>query len=249
MRQVLGTALPGIDASKVNDDDHLSMRTYGWRANDDSTGPGESDGSPGVDHVDCHSGRRRPAPSNSLATSAPSWLNIATPIHGPDAEHREAELRLDTHEGLLAPRDGQPAVKVRDADASELIRRVVAEADDERMPPAKSGPRLKPEQIDILRRWIAQGADWQSHWSFEPVKRPPLPAVRDAAWPRNPVDHFILARLEPEGLKPNAEADKRTLGRHSRLGFNRPAATQPLCWTPISRATRPKPTRRMSTSY
>lgn len=147
--------------------------------------------------------------------------------HGPDAEHREADLRLDTREGLLAPRDGKPAVKARDVNASQLIHRVLAEAEDERMPPPQSGPRLKPEQIDILKRWIAQGADWQSHWSFEPVKRPALPKVQNTAWVRNPIDQFILARLEAEGLKPNSEADKRTLARRAALdltGLPPPAA-------------------------
>lgn len=133
--------------------------------------------------------------------------------HGPDADHREGDLRLDTRDGLLAARDGVPAVTPRKVDASALHQRIIAESEDERMPPAKIGPRLQPEQIDTLRRWIEQGAEWQSHWAFEKPTRPATPHVKDASWPRNPLDHFVLARLEAEGLRPSPEADRRTLGR------------------------------------
>jgi uncharacterized protein DUF1553/uncharacterized protein DUF1549/concanavalin A-like lectin/glucanase superfamily protein len=85
------------------------------------------------------------------------------------------------------------------------------------MPPASSGRSLMPRQIELLREWIDQGAKWQSHWAFDPPKRPATPEIKDKAWPRNPIDYFTLARLEAEGLKPSAEADKATLLRRVSL--------------------------------
>src|SRR5262249_45515235 len=72
-------------------------------------------------------------------------------------------------------------------------------------------------QIELLRRWIEQGAKWQNHWAFIPPERPALPAVKDAAWPRNPIDRFVLARLEKEGLRPAPEAPRATLLRRVTL--------------------------------
>jgi hypothetical protein len=86
------------------------------------------------------------------------------------------------------------------------------------MPPPKHNKPLKPEQIALLKQWVQEGAIWKKHWSFIPPERPELPAVKDRHWPRNPIDHFILARLEKEKLKPNPEADKPTLMR--RLTFD-----------------------------
>src|SRR5262249_26950415 len=101
---------------------------------------------------------------------------------------------------------------------SELLRRVTSTDPAVRMPPAYAGKAaLPPDEIDRLRRWIALGAPWQPFWSFIPPRRPPLPAVRDAGWARNPIDRFILARLEREGLRPSPEADKATLLRRVSL--------------------------------
>src|SRR5262249_26964983 len=95
---------------------------------------------------------------------------------------------------------------------------LVSSADDgERMPPASSGPPLSERQVALLRRWIEQGAKWQKHWSLIPPQRPPLPSVADPTWPRNPIDTFVLARLEPEALKPSPEADRTTLVRRVTL--------------------------------
>src|SRR5581483_7107928 len=85
------------------------------------------------------------------------------------------------------------------------------------MPPAYSGLKLSDGEIETLRLWIAQGAKWQKHWSFIPPERPPLPKVSDAAWPRNPIDNFILARLDREGLKPSPAASRETLLRRVTL--------------------------------
>ena len=80
-----------------------------------------------------------------------------------------------------------------------------------------SNKTLSGEQIDVMRRWIEEGASWDQHWSFKPIERPALPAVINEGWTRNSVDRFVLARLESVGLTPNPEADKRTLARRLTL--------------------------------
>lgn len=133
--------------------------------------------------------------------------------HGPDAANRKAELRLDIEAGAMADLGGHRAIVPRDPKASELVRRITTADADERMPPADSARQLSPAQIVTLQRWIAEGARWQSHWSFVPPVRPNRPAVRNAQWPHNAIDAFVLARLEAEGLAPAPEADKPTLLR------------------------------------
>jgi len=137
--------------------------------------------------------------------------------HGPDANTRKADLRLDVKEGALRTKD--PVVIPGKSAESALLERVTSHDPDEKMPPPKSGKTVTPEQVEILKRWIDQGAKWAGHWAFEPLQRPELPAVRDAAWPRTPVDRFVLARLEAEGLKPAPEAEKTTLVRRVTLSL------------------------------
>jgi hypothetical protein len=127
--------------------------------------------------------------------------------HGPDEKARKAKLRLDTREGALA------VVVPGKGDASELVGRINADAKDRRMPPPRSNRKLTAAQKELLRRWIDQGAPWGKYWAYETPARPPLPAVKDAGRPINPIDHFILARLEREGLAPSPEAAKETLVR------------------------------------
>ncbi len=135
--------------------------------------------------------------------------------HGPDEKKRRARLRLDTKEGAL----GHSGLVVPGkADESDLFARVTSKDAAEQMPPPKSGKKLTPAQIDLLRKWIDAGAPWSEHWAFVPPKRPALPKVKDAAWAREPIDRFILAGLEAEGLKPSPEADRVTLAR--RLTFD-----------------------------
>jgi hypothetical protein len=130
--------------------------------------------------------------------------------HGPDDKARKAKLRLDTkagalgHDGLIVP--GK-------ADESELIARVTSKEPTEHMPPPKSGKKLTAEQVELLRKWIDAGAPWSEHWAFVAPKLPALPNVKDAAWAKEPIDRFILARLEAEGLKPSPQADRVTLLR------------------------------------
>jgi hypothetical protein len=132
--------------------------------------------------------------------------------HGPDEKARKAKLRLDRQEGGVAR-----VVVPGKSDASELVRRINATADDGQMPPFRSNRRLTPEQKDVLRRWVDEGAAWGKPWAYETPVRPPLPAVREAGWLRNPVDRFILARLERGGLTPSPEAPCETLIRRVTL--------------------------------
>jgi hypothetical protein len=137
--------------------------------------------------------------------------------HGFDPAQRKADLRLDTPEGAFkALKSGGKAVVANDTAASELMKRVIA-TNALRMPPASTGKKLSAEQIELLRRWIEQGARYAAHWAFTAPKQPPVPAVRNRAWPLNPIDRFILARLEKAGLKPSPVADRRTLIRRLTL--------------------------------
>jgi len=136
--------------------------------------------------------------------------------HGPDAKQREADLRLDQREGLL---DVERMIVVAEKpDESELIARIISDDPDVRMPPSESGKELKAEDIQRIRDWIEQGAQWQKHWAFAPPMRPQLPAVEEASWARNEIDHFVGAKLKESGQEPTAEADRRTLIR--RLYFD-----------------------------
>jgi hypothetical protein len=137
--------------------------------------------------------------------------------HGPDKAKRKAGLHFDTEEGAFADLGGHRAIVPGDSARSELVRRITATEEEERMPPVRSGLKLTARQIDLLRRWVEQGAKWQKHWSLIPPRRPPLPAVRNTAWVRNPIDAFILDRLEREGLFPAPEADRTTLIRRVTL--------------------------------
>jgi mono/diheme cytochrome c family protein len=138
--------------------------------------------------------------------------------HGPDEKARKGKFRLDTREGLFEPRPKhKPAVVPGKPAESELWRRVTATDPDDVMPPPDSHKTLKPEQKELIRKWIVAGAPWQGHWAFVKPDRPPLPRVKDRAWVRNPIDAFILAQLEARGLKPAPEADRRTLARRLAL--------------------------------
>jgi hypothetical protein len=161
--------------------------------------------------------------------------------HGPDLKTREAKLRFDTKEGIFAALDeGHLAVAPGNLKKSELWGRINSKVKDDVMPPPKSGKKLTPREIALLGRWIEQGAPWQGHWAFISVQRPAAPAVKHPAWVRNPIDAFILARLEKEGLLPSPEADPVTLVR--RLSFDLtglpPWGRSTTSWPAPSRATR-----------
>ncbi len=137
--------------------------------------------------------------------------------HGPDEGQREAGLRLDLEATVLGRDDGAPIVR-GDPDASEMYRRLVAEDDDMRMPPPESGKVVTAAQKRLVKRWIEEGAKWESHWSHAAPRRQPVPDVVDAKWPVNWIDRFVLARLEAEQLTPSPDADRVTLIR--RLSFD-----------------------------
>ncbi|HTU21479.1 MAG TPA: PSD1 and planctomycete cytochrome C domain-containing protein [Gemmataceae bacterium] len=137
--------------------------------------------------------------------------------HGQDDTHRAAKLRLDRRETAIRPRKRGAAVVPAKPDKSRLITRVSAEDESDRMPPMQTGNTLTAVQIATLKRWIAQGAPYAEHWAFVKPKRTPLPVVKDRAWPRNGIDHFVQARLEKKKLKPAAEADRYALLRRLSL--------------------------------
>ena len=139
--------------------------------------------------------------------------------HGPDQKKRKAKLRLDQQEAAFAEREGAAPIRPGDLKNSLLWQRVTHEDVEERMPPSDSGKKpLDDTQLELMRRWIEAGAPWSEHWAFQAPRRPPLPEVADPAWALNPIDRFVRAALEREGLQPSQEGDRRTLAR--RLSFD-----------------------------
>ncbi len=138
--------------------------------------------------------------------------------HGPDESHRKGKLRLDSFDAATAPAaTGFPAIVPGDPEESELIRRLTTDDPDERMPPAKHGDPLSAKEVEILRAWVADGAEYEGHWAFVPPERPATPEVSRPDWVRNPIDAFILRKLDEEGLTPSPEADRTTLIRRLSL--------------------------------
>jgi hypothetical protein len=137
--------------------------------------------------------------------------------HGPDEKQRIVNLRFDTKEGAFADRGGYQVIVPGKASESRLYQRISTKDAGTRMPPVGSERTLTEKQIDLIRQWIDEGANWQTHWAFSPPQRPDLPKVKDGAWPHNEIDYFVLSRLEREGLKPSPEADKVTLLRRVTL--------------------------------
>ncbi len=147
----------------------------------------------------------------------PILANNCFHCHGPDAAERKADLRLDVWESVGDLRGAQAVVDSKNLAGSELLKRITSDDADERMPPADSGKSLRPEQLAILKQWIKQGAKYEQHWAFVAPRRPEIPTVKDQAWVRNPIDAFVLARLEREGLEPTPAANSNTLLRRLSL--------------------------------
>lgn len=133
--------------------------------------------------------------------------------HGADSASRKADLRLDQRDDAIESGSIVPG----DPDSSVMLDRIFSADPEEVMPPPAVKKVLTAEQKKLLQRWIAEGAEYQPHWSFIPPARPELPAVKNGGWARNPIDRFVLARLEREGLTPAAEADRSTLARRVAL--------------------------------
>ncbi len=141
--------------------------------------------------------------------------------HGPDEKVRKAELRLDVKESAFALRDTVEerfAIVPFDLKKSQLVHRISSTDPDYRMPPLESNLSVSDREIEILKRWIEQGAEWKPHWSFIPPQRPEFPEVENKSWPKNAIDHFILAQQERESLHPSEEAHKTRLIR--RVSFD-----------------------------
>src|SRR5438105_1045049 len=138
--------------------------------------------------------------------------------HGPAKSTRKAGLRFDTKEGAFADIGGYHAIVPGKLEESQLWQRISAADPAKKMPPAKSGRKLTERQVDLLRRWIEQGARWENHWSFIAPRPAPLPAIQRPHWPRNAIDHLVLACLEQNQLQPSPEAERETILR--RVAFD-----------------------------
>jgi len=145
--------------------------------------------------------------------------------HGPDAHARQADLRLDRADNALAPRQGFRVITPGKPDESDLYNRITATADSVHMPPPDQERQLTPAEIDVLKRWIEQGAEYEAHWSLIPPERPPVPQVDGSSLPRNVIDNFVLARLQEQGLTLSPKADKPTLIRRVTLDLTGLPAT------------------------
>ncbi len=170
-----------------------------------AAGRGEEPGSPAVDF----NRDIRPILSNKCFF-----------CHGPDEAERQGGtegLRLDTEAGAMADLGGYTVIVRGKPDESELVRRIESTDEGEKMPPPTSGKQLTPKEIELLKRWIGEGARFAQHWSYVKPERPAVPKVKHSSWPRNEVDYFVLSRLEKEGLTPAPQADRYTLIRRLSL--------------------------------
>ena len=125
-------------------------------------------------------------------------------------------MRFDTKEGAFVALDDEGerfAIMPGDLSKSQLVQRITHQDLTEKMPPLESNLSLSAYEIELLKRWIEQGAEWKSHWAFIPPEKSSLPKVKDPSWPRNEIDHFVAGKMNQEGLKPSKEAEKTELIR------------------------------------
>ncbi len=139
----------------------------------------------------------------------PILSNHCFQCHGEDADAREADLRLDVRSVAIE----MQAIVPGQANESSIVARITSRDPDERMPPASVNKPLSEKQIAVLTQWIAEGGDYEEHWAFQKVVRPPIPKLPDSTWHRNEIDMFILERLTAESLQPSRQADKPELIR------------------------------------
>ena len=160
----------------------------------------------------------------------PILSNHCFACHGRDNNARKGGVRLDVREkAVLAADSGAVPIVPGKPEASEVVRRIFnADASEMMPPPAASKPLTKAEQA-LLKRWIAEGAKYEPHWAFIAPERRQPPAVKRAAWPRNAIDNFVLARLEQEGLQPSPQAEWATLFRRLSLDLTGPATGSGRC--------------------
>lgn len=159
----------------------------------------------------------------SVAQPAPDFSREILPIlsdncfqcHGPDANHREAELRLDVESNAKAPREGYHIIDPGNSAGSELVYHITTDDEFDRMPPVDSIKSLADDEKDLITRWIEAGAEWGQHWSFEPIIRPEVVVGSDAE--TNPIDMIVRRELWAREMEPSAEADRRSLIRRVSL--------------------------------
>jgi mono/diheme cytochrome c family protein len=171
-------------------------------------------------------GHDKPAAAKADQSRPISYLKEVRPIlaqhcfqcHGPDPAARKGKLRLDLKDAAYAVRDGKHIIAAGSLHDSLVWQRITAHEESERMPPAGAVQPLTEKQIATLKSWIEQGARWEDHWSFQPPRKPAPPKVANASWVRDHFDAFVLARLEKEGLKPEAEASRESWLR--RVSFD-----------------------------
>ena len=151
----------------------------------------------------------------------PIFSDTCFACHGPDGSKREADLRLDQRDGALKTLESGTAAIVPGKSAeSELVNRITSTDPDVKMPPAEGIKKLSADQIELLKRWIDDGAEYQGHWSFLPIERPDAPEIRN---PKseirnfNSIDQFVTAELERNGLPQSPQADPITLARRLAL--------------------------------
>ena len=138
--------------------------------------------------------------------------------HGPDAAHREGGLRLDQKEAAFGEGDsGMVAIIPGDPDSSEIMQRITETDPELHMPKIESGKQLEDAEIELLRRWIEQGAEWDDHWAYRTPKKIDFPTTTDVQWPNSIADSYILARLDQESIAPARDADPVTLIRRLHI--------------------------------
>jgi hypothetical protein len=166
------------------------------------------------------SAHRRNSSLDFNADVQPILASNCFSCHGPDPGNRKGGLRLDLEETALKKRSGRKdAIVPGHPDQSEMIARIESKDPHHLMPQTAEGEAkpMKPTEIAILKKWIAEGAHYDPHWAFDAPKRPDVPKLKDATWSKTPVDSFVLAKLEAQDLRPSVEADKATLIRRVTL--------------------------------
>jgi hypothetical protein len=155
---------------------------------------------------------QRPIPTRQIDFDreiSPILSQHCIECHGPDKGAQEAKLRLDLESSAKQPASsGNTPIASGKPEESELLRRIKSTDPNDRMPPPDSGSKLTNSQIDLLSQWISEGANYTGHWAYQPYDKPPLPDIRQVNWPRQPLDYFILSKLESEGITPNSQTTK-----------------------------------------
>ena len=155
---------------------------------------------------------QRPIPTRQVDFDreiSPILTQHCIECHGPDQGAREAKLRLDLETTAKQPASsGKVPIVSGKPDESEILRRIKSIDPNDRMPPPDSGSKLTKSQIDLLSQWISEGANYTGHWAYQPYDKPRLPSIRQVNWPQQPIDYFILSKLEVEGITPNPQATK-----------------------------------------